>query len=204
MKARIVDITNARPVYNLAAIMDAAHTATRACVKSTVAYRGWTYAAIFARQLSRIWAEAKAKAVAAQPVTRAEILHRAIACLEAKERTTPEDREKMVELRAELHRANASDYDEKRGLIEAEKGRIVAVTFTKKDGTEREMKVQPAKLKFHVKGDAAADARQRAVATRKARHPNLLPVWDVDAQAPRSINLGTVTRIAAGGHVHVF
>ncbi len=32
----------------------------------------------------------------------------------------------------------------------------------------------------------------------------LMPVWDVEAKAPRSINLATVTRIATGGHVHTF
>ena len=76
------------------------------------------------------------------------------------------------------------------------------MTFTKKDGTERTMQVQPATLKHHVKGDAATDAGKRAVATRKANNPNLLPVWDAKAKAPRSINLATVSRIAVNGTVH--
>jgi hypothetical protein len=56
----------------------------------------------------------------------------------------------------------------------------VAVTFTKCDGPERTMKVQPAAMRSRVKGEAATDAWRRVVATRKANHLELLPVWDVD------------------------
>ena len=74
--------------------------------------------------------------------------------------------------------------------------------ITKADGTTRIMQVQPATLKRHVKGDRATARGRRATATRKARHPHLLPVWDAKAQAPRSINLATVSRIAVDGQVH--
>lgn len=80
----------------------------------------------------------------------------------------------------------------------------MVVNFTKKDGTERTMKVQPAALKFRVKGQAASEAAQKAVVSRAANDPNLLNVWDVERAGPRSINLDTVSRIAAGGEVHFF
>ena len=89
-------------------------------------------------------------------------------------------------------------------LIASAGGRFCAVTFTKKDGSERVMRVQPAKLRHHVKGDAATDAGKRATATRAQRHPNLMPVWDAEKDAPRSVNLATVSRIAVNGQVHSF
>ena len=84
-------------------------------------------------------------------------------------------------------------------LIASAKGRFCSVTFIKADGTLRRMNVQPAKLAKHVKGDAASDAGKKATATRKERHPHLLPVWDVKASAPRSINLKTVKAIRIDG-----
>ena len=81
---------------------------------------------------------------------------------------------------------------------------FAAVTFIKKDGSERTMQVQPATLKFHVKGDAASEAAQKAVETRALRHPHLLAVWDAEAKAARSVNLATITRIAVNGTVHEF
>jgi hypothetical protein len=88
-----------------------------------------------------------------------------------------------------------------RSLIESAGGRFASVTFTKKDGTERVMQVQPAAGKFRVVGDAASDSAKQAVATRKENHPNLLPIWDVAAQAFRSINLDTVKRVVVDGTV---
>lgn len=104
----------------------------------------------------------------------------------------------------EAEEKTAAALTEKRELIESAGGRFASVVFTKKDGSRRQMRVQPAKLKYHVKGDAASEPAQRAVETRKARHPNLLPVWDVEASAPRSVNLATVSRIAVNGAVHEF
>lgn len=49
-----------------------------------------------------------------------------------------------------------------------------------------------------------SEADHRAAVTRTRRHPHLMPVWDVDAAAPRSVNLATVSRIAAGGAVHTY
>ncbi len=96
------------------------------------------------------------------------------------------------------------DLAAKRDLITSAGGRFCAVTFTKKDGTERRMQIQPAALRFRLRGEAASDAAKRATFTRQDRHPHLLPVWDVRAKAPRSINLRTVSRIAVNGHVHSF
>ena len=96
------------------------------------------------------------------------------------------------------------DLSARRDLIESAGGRFCGVTFTRKDGTERRMQVQPAALPFHVKGEAASERAKRATFTRQERHPHLLPVWDVRARAPRSINLRTVSRIAVDGQVHRF
>ena len=52
--------------------------------------------------------------------------------------------------------------------------------------------------------EAASEAAKRAVATRAERHPHLLPVWDAEAKAPRSVNLATVSRISVNGQVHSF
>lgn len=96
------------------------------------------------------------------------------------------------------------DWAAKRELIASAKGRFASVTFTKKDGTVRRMRIQPAKLKFHMKGDAASEVGKRAAETRKANHPNLLPVWDIEAFAARSVNLATISKIAVNGTVHNF
>lgn len=197
--------------YNRAAIMKEAHKATRACAASSF-YRGRSYAWIFAAQLRRVWADTKCRAAGAvleASMTQADRLRRAIACLEGKDRWTDCDYASMDKLRADLrialaHEESAPAYAEKRALIASAKGRFCSVTFTKKDGTARTMKVQPATLRQHVKGSAASKAGQKATATRAARHPNLLPVWDVEAKAPRSVNLQTVSRIAVNGTVHEY
>lgn len=92
----------------------------------------------------------------------------------------------------------------KRDLIASAGGRFCSVTFTKKDGTLRRMQVQPAALRTRTKGERAGESARRATLTRQERHPHLLPVWDVRARAPRSINLRTVSRIAVDGQVHDF
>lgn len=104
----------------------------------------------------------------------------------------------------EAEQEAAAAQAEKRDLIASAGGRFCTVTFTKKDGTARVMKVQPAALRQHIKGEAASKAAKIAAATRAARHQHLLNVWDVEAQAPRSINLATVTRIATGGAVYTY
>ncbi|MEP5761146.1 MAG: hypothetical protein ABJ327_17890 [Litoreibacter sp.] len=93
---------------------------------------------------------------------------------------------------------------EKRELIESAKGRFCSVTFIKVDGSERTMKVQPAALKFKVKGDAASDSAKKATINRKVRHPHLMPVWEIDSKVVRSVNLATVTMIVFDGLAHVY
>lgn len=97
-----------------------------------------------------------------------------------------------------------ADLRAKRELIASAGGRFCAVTFIKKDGSERRMQVQPAALRLRLKGEAASEAARQAAFARQERHPHLLPVWDVRARAPRSINLATVSRIALDGKVHRF
>ena len=94
------------------------------------------------------------------------------------------------------------NYKQMRALIDSAKGQYAGVVFTKKDGTLRTMNVQPAKLKFEIKGEDASESAKRAVATRAARHPNLYNAWDVQKKAPRSINLDTVERITVGGQTY--
>lgn len=91
------------------------------------------------------------------------------------------------------------NYEQMRAFIEANKGKFIRVDFIKKDGTERRMIVQPAKLKFEVKGDEASEEAKRRTVVRKENNPNLMAVWDVQAEGIRSINFDTVTSIKAGG-----
>ncbi|WP_171174918.1 hypothetical protein [Ruegeria sp. HKCCD8929] len=102
--------------------------------------------------------------------------------------------------------ANRADYLASQDDVRSngKSGRFTSVTFTKKDGTERVMRVQPAALRQHVKGEVASEAARKAIMTRARRHPHLLPVWDAEARAARSVNLATVTRIAADGHIYHF
>lgn len=97
------------------------------------------------------------------------------------------------------HEQAEADYAAKRDLIQKA---ACTVEFIKADGTQRAMRVEPRKLP--VKGEKAAKPAQRATKAKKARHPHLLPVWDADAAAIRSVNLATVTRIATGNAGHTF
>lgn len=91
------------------------------------------------------------------------------------------------------------NYEDMRALINKAGGRYAGVVFIKKNGERRTMNVQPAKLKFHVKGDKASEQAQRAAKTRAENNPHLMNVWDVTKKAPRSINLNTVERITVDG-----
>jgi len=99
---------------------------------------------------------------------------------------------------------DVSSYDEKKNLIDSANGQFCSVTFIKKDGTRRVMTIQPAKLKFEVKGDDASESAKQGAATRKANNPHLHNVWSVDAKAIRSVNLDTVEQIKVGGEVYAF
>ncbi|UWR30178.1 hypothetical protein K3758_01130 [Sulfitobacter sp. W002] len=197
--------------YNRKAIMTAAWEIVR---KANVALYG--FRVIMRRALKVAWSNTKheramearqeKQALASPEVIR---IQSEIATLESKSHWEQPDYARIGVLRAALraaqeHDAAAQDYAAKRDLIASAGGRFCAVTFTKADGTERTMQVQPATLQRHVKGDVATDAGKRAVQTRKARHPQLLPVWDAKAHAPRSVNLATISRIAVDGVVHEY
>lgn len=161
---------------------------------------------VFRIELIKAWRAAKeVHALAQRSVAslKAEII-----ALENKTFQGHEGRERLTTLKAALVKAEARDaqreLDEKRNLIQAAKGRIVGVVFTKKDGTARTMRVQPAAIKAHIKGDTASEPAQRTAQTRRARHPHLMPVWDVDKAAVRSVNLATVSRIATNGTIHTY
>ena len=66
------------------------------------------------------------------------------------------------------------------------------------------MRIQPAALRQHLKGNEAAPSARRAAETRAQRHPHLMPVWDADKHATRSVNLATISRIAVDGAVHEY
>ena len=155
---------------------------------------------LMGRFLRQAWEEAKQRTQGVTPVCDMTPTECALVTSMADPDSCPRDEADLARRRAQ----EAADHAEKRELIEAAKGQFCAVTFIKADGTERTMKVQPAALKFHVKGDAATEAGKKAVATRKARHPHLLPVWDVEKQAVRSVNLATVQTINVGGLAHAY
>lgn len=167
---------------------------------------------LFPGALRSAWRAAKIKlasqkaraALASRPAAE---LRAAVNDLENRDQLDPASINQIGQLRAALSDAIAreaaeaqeADFAAKRALIASAGGRFCAVTFTKKDGTERTMQIQPATLQHHVKGDAATESVKQATATRKERHPHLLAVWDAKAKAPRSVNLATVTAIRING-----
>ena len=172
---------------------------------------------LFPGSLRSAWRSAKVKleaqkaraALTERPATE---LRAEISDLENRDRLDPASIERLGRLLAalgdavvrEAAQAQEAEYAAKRALIASAGGRFCAVTFTKKDGTERTMQIQPATLQHHVKGDAATEAGKQATATRKERHPHLLAVWDAKAKAPRCVNLATVTAIRINGASHEY
>lgn len=68
---------------------------------------------------------------------------------------------------------------------------VIEVTFTKKDGSERVMKCT-LNQEILENGPGYEKKTDRV----KKAHPNVLPVWDVEASAFRSINIDTVTKVS--------
>lgn len=95
-------------------------------------------------------------------------------------------------------------YDTLRNIIEGQGSRITSVEFIKKDGSYRRMLVQSAATKFHLAGDLAEESHARGAETRRARHPNLLNIWDMEKAAIRSINMDTIITITGSGKVLYF
>ncbi|PQV56583.1 hypothetical protein LX70_02155 [Defluviimonas denitrificans] len=191
--------------YDRKSIMTEAWTATRDLMVR-LNYAPRQLRDVFRSCLCNAWI--KAKRTAAMMARSVDSLRSEIEDLENRDYLGHEGLSRMSELRIAIRdaeaRAAAREQDVKRTLIASAAGRFCTVTFTKADGSERVMRVQPATLKFHVKGEAASEAARKAVATRAERHPHLMPVWDAEKQAPRSINLATVSRIAVNGTTHQF
>ena len=169
--------------------------------------------AVLADALRRAWSTIKARVayrarIMAEAHRPSEEIRAELRNFENCDHLTASDHQRVDTLREALHAAQEREAVEameaKRDLITAAAGRFCNVTFTKKDGTERTMLVQPASLPLHVKGEEATEAGRRAAQTRKERHPHLFPVWDAEKRAIRSVNLATVTRIATGGTVHTY
>lgn len=201
------------PTYDLRAIMQEAwgivrrhiangnRDALRVLLARALRHAWWkAKQSVFVAMRARS-AQRQAATLSSRPVSslRAEIED-----MENRSRLGAEGLDRLGELRTALAAAEARENESKREIIVGSAGRFCRVVFTKKDGTIRHMTVQPAALKFHVKGESASDAGRKAAATRAERHPHLMPVWDAEKKAPRSINLSTVSQITAGGETHVF
>lgn len=89
-------------------------------------------------------------------------------------------------------------------LVEDAGSKFITLEFVKADGTNRSMNIQNAALKNHIKGNEASDSAKKAVATRKANNPHLLPVYDVQKHEIRSVNLDTVHTIRAEENEYTF
>jgi hypothetical protein len=75
-----------------------------------------------------------------------------------------------------------------------DKGQIFSAKFTKKNGEIRDM-VCRLKVKKHLKGgELKFDAKAR----------NLLPVFDMQKEAYRMININTLIRLKINGEVYNF
>jgi hypothetical protein len=190
---------------NLADIMNTAWKNTRRLM-DMLGYAPHQLRDVFRVELVKAWRSAKELHALAQ--RSAASLKSGIIALENKTYQGHEGRLRLGILKAALVQAEAREakreLNEKRELIQAAAGRIVGVVFTKKDGSARKMRIQPAALKGHVKGHRASETAQKATQTRQKRHPHLMPVWDVDKAAVRSVNLATISRIAVNGSIHIF
>ena len=91
-------------------------------------------------------------------------------------------------------------YETLKGIIDRQGSRIFSVEFVKKDGSYRSMQCQAAATATHCSQDPSERA-QRAARTRAENHPNLVPIYSMDAGAIRSINLDTVLRLIGEGTV---
>lgn len=177
---------------------------------------GETLRALLARALKSAWWTAKSKMEVSRRASAAKAaseslsersvvpIREEITALENRTRLGTDGLDRLNALRHALATAEAREIEQKRALIAKAKGRFCRVVFTKKDGTQRRMTVQPAALKFHVKGEDASEAGRKAAASRAERHPHLMPVWDAEKKAPRSINLATVSQIIAHGQTYAF
>lgn len=159
----------------------------------------------FASCLRQAWYAAKQAMRKPVELTPAKRLRRQVVAMENRTTLGWDGIQELSRLKADLVAVGAEERrveaEKKRDIIKASEGHCCTVSFIKKDGSLRQMRVQPAGLKFHAKGDAATDAGRKGAVTRAARHPHLLPVWDAEKRVIRSVNLDTGTRVAVGGQV---
>ena len=88
---------------------------------------------------------------------------------------------------------------------------FVSISFLKVDGSERTI-VFNKKVTTGIVGTEAAEKYQKAVATRKEKHPNLISVFDSQLAAKgtpakacwRSANSETTYKVVADGITHTF
>jgi len=88
---------------------------------------------------------------------------------------------------------------------------FVSVTFIKKDKSLRTITFNK-RVAAGIVGEQAAEQYQKAVTTRKEKHPNLVSVFDSQLASQgtpakdcwRSINTDTVMKIVVDGVEHIF
>lgn len=165
-----------------------------------------TYSArMFARNLRQAWWNAKRRIQLALQ-SGADRTRAAIDELENKDNWSQEDYARIsvlrAALRAKVEHEQADPYAAKRDLIQ--NATACTVTFQKADGTRRVMRVEAREVRKHVKGERASPAGRKAAHTRAFRHPNLLPIWDSEAKAIKSVNLSTVSTIETADATHTF
>lgn len=92
------------------------------------------------------------------------------------------------------------------GIIELYPYSDIIVSFIKKDGSERLMKINHKKFAEHMKevNEEISKSVKKASETRKKNNPHLKPVWDVDKNGLRSINMDTVFKIETPDTIHYF
>lgn len=67
-----------------------------------------------------------------------------------------------------------------REFLTRQKGRFVTVEFVKRDGSIRNMNIQPATMaKRLVPESEQSESAKRGAETRRILHPNLIAAWDV-------------------------
>jgi hypothetical protein len=89
--------------------------------------------------------------------------------------------------------------DQINALIDSAGSTFLAIEFVKADSTVRTIQVQLPVAKKHIVAEYESDAREQAVATRKANNPNLRNLFDVARKGFRSVNLDTVLAVTVRG-----
>jgi len=88
---------------------------------------------------------------------------------------------------------------------------MISVTFTKKDGSERKISLNPKTTKG-VSGESASEAAKKAILTYNKNNPNMVRCYDAQLAASgvdpnkcwRSFNTENVLEIKAKGKTYKF